>query len=172
MWDGAYSHTRTEQVIQGAIPSGGALTGALPIVPEGYCWYVERITAWSNGTMASTARLEIFVSQSETGPTSPDKTGRQDVAQGAVVGDSTSDENSPIYVGPGQNIVAQWTALTSGDKVSATFQIRVHELLRHRSGPRDRPVEGVVDPEKMAADGNPAADALQHTAALLADAIA
>ncbi len=168
MWDGAYHHTRTDLQLAGTIGSAGTAVDAIGSVPEGYCWYVERLTSYSNTANATTGKLEIFVSNNPNGPTAPDKTGREDVATGTSVQDSTSDQRSPIYLGPGQYLVAQWSALTQNDVVRVTSQIRVHELLRNRgpvTAPADHHDHGV---EKAAAAGN----ALHATAAIMADAVA
>lgn len=152
MWAGAYDHSRTDQQIAGAIVSAGTFSGYIGPVPQGYCWYVERETCYSNTAAATTATLlEIFVSANQTGPTSPDKTGRQDLT--VQVTNDISDNNCPIYVGEGMYLVAQWSGLSSGDKVAYSTQIRVHKLLHAKAGGQGRhEVHDTVSEEK-AGDG-------------------
>lgn len=167
MWDGVYVHTRVDQQIAGVIDSTGAFAGSLGPVPEGYCWYVERLTCQSNTAVASgpTTTLEIFVSTDITGPTSPDKTGRQDMT--LLPANDVSDQNSPIYVGPGMFLVAQWAGLTTGNRVRLTTQIRVHELMR-TLGAKMIPTDDVIV-DQPPDENKPGEDLLMTTLHELAD---
>lgn len=128
MEHGFYSHTFPGQYINAAVNASGLANGFLGPVPEGYCWYVERLTCWSNSSNNSTGILEIFVLQSQTPPNDNSRQGRQDVAVGNVVQNGVSDERSPIYVPAGHFLVASWSLLNSADQVALSCQIRVHKL--------------------------------------------
>lgn len=135
----------------GTIVAAGTFVDSLGPVPEGYCWYVERITCYSNDT-ATTGVFELFVIRGDTPPGKPDISGRQDVATGSVVLNGVSDEESPIHVPPGYTLVGSWSGLTSAKVVSASFQIRWNELETH-SAPRhhtqDHAAPLIVHPSQL-----------------------
>jgi hypothetical protein len=125
---GFYDHTESGMVIKAIANSSGIAQGYLGPVPEGYCWYVERESTWSTG---SAGECEIFVvttHQMPSGMTAAagDRAGRQDVS--LLASDDISDNNSPIFVGPGYYLVAFWTGLTNLDQVILSTQIVIHRL--------------------------------------------
>lgn len=127
---GFYDHHEPGMSIVATANASGVAQGFLGPVPQGYCWYVERMTSWSNTAATSGLLLEVFVQTvDDAAPTSAtvgNRTGRQDVSY--VVVNDISDNNSPIHVPEGYFLVAFWTGLTSGDKVELTTQIAVHLL--------------------------------------------
>jgi hypothetical protein len=127
MWNGYHFTTRPDEYINATIDSAGLAQGFIGPCPEGFCWYVERTTCYSNDT-ATTGILEVYSIRSEIKPSDTSKQGRQDVAVGAVVLNGVSDEASPIYIGPGYFVVASWSGLTAGKVVAMSMQIRVHKL--------------------------------------------
>ena len=154
---GYHHSTRSDQYIAATVASNGTATGFLGPVPEGFCWYVERLTAHSNTANSTTGKLEVYVQPFQAAPNDASKRGRQDFAIGTAVQDSASDENSPIYVGPGDYLVAVWSALTSGDLVSLSAQIRVHkiEIAAHREANGHHPHYLDQVPQQSALDAVP-----------------
>jgi hypothetical protein len=141
MWHGFYDHTRHDLQLAGAASSGGTFSDALGPVPLGYCWYVERWSAYSNSS-GSTLTLELYVASDKAGPVSPDKTGRVD--QTTSPKNAVGNLAAPIYVGPGNYLVAQWAGFTQNDLVRLSTQIRVHKLeiavaQRRRQPPLEQP---------------------------------
>ena len=127
MWNGYHVATRPDQYIAATVASTGLANGFIGPCPEGYCWYVDRITCYSNDT-ATTGVLELYSQSTGNVPNDTSKQGRQDVALGSVVLNGVSDENQPIYVGPSYFLVASWSGLTSGKLVALSAQIRWHKL--------------------------------------------
>ena len=129
MWAGIYENTYSDRYLNATVGSAGTANDNIGPCPEGFCWYVERLTCFSNTANATTGVLEIYAIPTPMVPNDNSKSGRQDVAVGTVVQNGVSDENSPIYLGPGMFLVASWTALTNGDLVAVSCQVRVHRLL-------------------------------------------
>jgi hypothetical protein len=125
---GFHHSTRSDQYIAATVAATGVAEGAIGPCPEGYCWYVERLSPHSNTANASTGLLEIFVRAINLSATDISRQARQDFYKGVDVQDSIHDMRSPIYVAPGQWLVARWSALTNNDLVSLASQIRVHKL--------------------------------------------
>lgn len=129
MRHGILDSVNSGQYITATANASGIAQGFIGPVPAGYCWYVERMTTWSNTSATTGLELEIFVLTSGTlgsnyTTTVGDRAGRQDLSTNAQ--DDVADENSPIYVGEGYYLVALWTGFTSGDKVQLSAQIAVH----------------------------------------------
>lgn len=129
---GFHYTTRTDQYIKATAATTGIAHGGLGPCPQGFCWYIERMTCWTNSSVTATTAaptLEIYVMQDGGGvPNDNSKQGRQDVAVGQIVFNAVSDERQPIYVGPGYKIEAVWTGLNTGDLVSLSLQVRVNKL--------------------------------------------
>lgn len=148
MWEGMYSHTWPGMIAPGQVPSGATtLVGVLGPCAEGNCWYVERVSFYSN-TSQGTPVLELYVVRGNQPPASAtDKAGRQDVeTTAATVKNGQRDYHSPIFVPPGYSLVASWSGLTAADVVQLNAQVRVHDLIRperHRHG-RSTPPELVT----------------------------
>jgi len=102
--------------------SGSAQT-ALGPCPEGYCWYVERIS--SHGPTAGT-KLDVDVADNNT---ANDPAWRMDFS--ATANDDIADEQQPIYVPAGHWLVFNWSGATSGDILKASVQYAVHQLDTH-----------------------------------------
>ena len=132
MEHGFHHTTRPDQYIHATAASTGIAHGGLGPCPQGFCWYIERMTCYSNSGVtvsATTPLLEIYVMQDGGGPPNDaSKQGRQDLAVGQVVINGVSDEHQPIYVGPGYKIEAVWTGMNSGDLCVVSFQQRVNKL--------------------------------------------
>lgn len=129
-WEGYYHDTRNGDYISQTVAADGTAGGHIGPCPEGFCWYVERLTCFQSGAaVATTAVLEFYVQSSNARPIDTSKQNRQDVALGTTVANGVSQELPPIYVGPGQMLKAVWTGLTSGDLVRVSSQIRVHKLI-------------------------------------------
>ncbi len=130
MWKGYISEVLVDRYCSGVIDSGGLANDALGPVPEGFCWYVERETFWSNTSSATNAVCEVFAQRSQNPPaaTGQDKQGREDVAVGTEVKNGAHDNAAPIYLGPGYFLVVSWSGLTQNDLVAFSSQIRVHRL--------------------------------------------
>jgi hypothetical protein len=127
---GFHSHTASGMAINATANASGLAQGFLGPVPPGYCWYVERMTTWSNST-ATNCELEIFAQADSQAPagfsaTVGDRTNRQDLS--VVAGDDVSDNIAPIYIGEGYYLVAIWTGLNSGDLATLSTQIAVHQI--------------------------------------------
>lgn len=127
---GFHSHTAPGMSILATANSSGIAQGFLGPVPPGYCWYVERMTTWSN-TAQTSPKVEVFVIQDSQIPstytaTVGDRSGRQDLSLTAA--NDISDEKSAIYVPETYCLVAFWTGLTSGDLAQLTAQVAVHQL--------------------------------------------
>ncbi len=127
---GFYDHHENQWLIRAVADSNGLAQGFLGPCSEGYCWYVERMTTWANASRTA-AVCEVFVQtanklQSSFSATVGDRTGRQDVSINAS--NDVADENSPIYVGPGQYLIAAWSGFTSGDLVELSVQAAIHLL--------------------------------------------
>ena len=110
--------------------SAGVAQDFIGPVSQGFVWYVERMTTWSNTAQAAPL-LEIFVLTTDTLPSSytatvGDRVGRQDLTLTAK--NDVADENSAIYVPEGYHLVGLWTGLTSGDAVQLSTQITVHRM--------------------------------------------
>lgn len=132
---GVLESTRPDQYIGATVASDGTATGYIGPCPEGFEWYVERMTCAQSGAgvSATTALLEIYVQQSQNAPGDASKQGRQDIAVGTAVANDVSDNLSPIVVPPGMFLVAYWTGLTSGDLVKLSTQIQVRRLVIERA---------------------------------------
>ncbi len=127
---GIIESTRPDQYINATVAATGGASGSIGPCPEGFEWYVERLTCSQSGAaVAATALLEIYVQAAPDAPLDASKQGRQDVSVGSVVKDGVSDQQSPIVVPPGYHLVAVWSALTSGDKVKLSSQIQVRRLI-------------------------------------------
>lgn len=114
-----------------SVVSGGTTAqGFLGPVPPGYCWYVEKWTAFGNH--ASTApTLELFVLTSQTVPaattaTVGDRAGRQDLT--LLANNAVMLSDNPIYVGENYYLVAFWSTVSQNDIMQATFQIATHQI--------------------------------------------
>lgn len=127
MWNGYHFTTRPDEYINATVDSTGLAQGYIGPCPEGFCWYVERMTCFSNDT-ATTGILEVYSIRSQIKPSDASKQGRQDVATGSTVLNGVSDQASPIYAGPGYFLVASWSGLTAGKVVALSMQIRVHKI--------------------------------------------
>lgn len=133
---GVLQQTRSDQYIAATIAADGTGRGAIGPCPEGFEWYVERLTCSQTGTTpAATALLEIYVLPTDLGQGTPDasKQGRQDVSVGTTLTANVSDQESPIVVPAGYYLVAYWTGLTSGDKVALSTQVQVRKLVLERA---------------------------------------
>lgn len=125
MWRaGVLDHVATELYI-GAVVVTAATTaqGYLGPVPQGYCWYVERMSSYSTTTQTS-PKLEISVQTGNLIPANWDRSSRADYTN--AVANDIADENNPIYVPGGNFLVAYWTGLVAGDAVMLGTQIAVH----------------------------------------------
>lgn len=130
MWKGYVSEVYVDRYMAATVDSGGLANDFVGEVPDGYCWYVERATFWSNGGTFTNAVAELFSQRSEKPPgaTAQNKQGREDVVVGTDVKNVARDYAAPVFVGPGYFLVVSWSGLTQNDLVAATFQIRVHRL--------------------------------------------
>lgn len=133
-WKGYIADVYSNRYIQALADSAGAAVGSLGACPEGFCWYVERTTCYSNAGEQAVPLLELYVLRSGSiAPGDLSKSGRQDVYSSILTGphnpkQGVHDYRSPIYVGPGYYLVAVWTALGSGSLGVLSSQIRVHRL--------------------------------------------
>lgn len=128
MYDGIYKDTWSDRYLAGTVGSDGTFQTALGPVPQGFCWYLERTTCWTDGSSLTNALLELYVQPGSSAPTDGSRRGRQDLAAGSTVANGVSDNASPVHLGPGMFLVASWSGLASGDHVQLSIQIRVHEL--------------------------------------------
>lgn len=145
-----YDHHEMGQEIIATANSSGIAQGFLGPCPEGYQWYVERYTNFSNTAKNSGVLTELFVLttqqlSSDWTQTVGSRAGRQDVTN---VVNQGGDNSSPICVPAGYFLVALWTGLNANDVTEVSTQIAVHQLLPVLSTPQDA-----------------AALALQHSAA-------
>ncbi|SRR5260221_336891 len=131
---GIIESSRPDQYIAATVAAGGGATGFLGPCPEGFEWYVERLTcAQSGAAVAATALLEFYVQLAQDAPSDASKQGRQDIAVGSSVANNVSDQNQAIVVPPGYFLVAVWSGLTSGDKVKVSSQMQVRRLILERA---------------------------------------
>lgn len=150
---GIIESTRPDQYIAAAVGSDGTATGAIGPCPEGFEWYVERLTCGQSGAaVATTALLEVYVQTTDTAPADESKQGRQDVASGSLVASNVSDENSAIVVQAGYFLVAKWSGLTSGDRVQLSTQIQVRRLVLEKTAARQHPHGLEHAPDRKAGD--------------------
>lgn len=130
-WKGYLVDVFPNRYRTGIANSAGQVTHSVGPVPEGYCWYLNNETLYSN-TSQSTATFELYVLRENGRPTDTTKAGRQDYTVGANVQNAANNIASPIYAGPGYYYVLVWTGLTSGDIVSWSGQILSHKLEAHQ----------------------------------------
>lgn len=135
MRPGVHAGYRPGDYISQTVGSTGTAQGAIGPCPDGYEWHVERITCYTNGTTTN-AVLEVYVLRTNDIPDDNSKSGRQDVAIGATVGNGISDQNSPIVVPAGYFLVAGWSGLTNGDVVRFSAQIEVRRTVMERTAGR------------------------------------
>ena len=88
-------------------------------VPEGFIWYVERVSVYCP---TSAAAVALYVSTSELGT---DLGSRADYTSAGA--NAIADEFNPIYLPEGYYLHVQWTAATSGDRCTSGVQYAVHE---------------------------------------------
>lgn len=140
---GFYDHHEPGRYIAATADSGGLAQGFMGPVPQGYCWYVERLTSWASAARANST-VELFVLPTNTvapgfTATVGDRAGRQDLVT-AAASNARLDESSPIFVGPGYHLVAFWAGFTSGDSLLVSAQVAIHKLdLVIPQGPVRRP---------------------------------
>lgn len=123
---------RPDNYISATANAAGVASGSIGPCPEGFCWYVERMTCFSDSA-ATAPILEVYVLPTNAAPSDASKQGRQDVATGTNVVNGVSDAASPIVVPAGYYLVAVWTALNSGDHGRLSTQIAVHALPAERA---------------------------------------
>jgi hypothetical protein len=115
----------------GVANAAGVATCFYGPTPEGYVWYVERLSSHAP-TQATT--LQVFASPDST---NTDPGYRADFSGAAA--DAISDETNPIYVPAGYYLVFRWAAATAGDVCVAAVQIAVHQLNpQYLMSPEDR----------------------------------
>jgi hypothetical protein len=113
--------------------SNGIAIGAYGPCPEGFCWYFERLSTYSN--TSGTPILEVYVvtAPNPAASTTGLRSRRLDYTpQGK---NDLMDEVNPIYVQPGYWLLAVWSTLTSGDLCTLSCQLRVHQLTRFDAAP-------------------------------------
>ncbi len=136
---GFFDHYRSSDYIQATASAGGIAQGALGPCPDGYVWYVERTTTWSNSS--GTPVCELFAWNDKTVPgtytaTVGSRGGRQDVTTAGK--NDVSDNKSPVVVQGGYYLVAFWSGLTQNDLVTLSAQICVHQLVvNYLTSPQD-----------------------------------
>ena len=131
MWKGYLTDVFSDRYKTGTANSSGQVTHSVGAVPEGYCWYLNRETLYSN-TTATAATFELYVLRANSRPTDTTKAGRQDYTTGTLLQNGVNDLAAPIYVGPGYFIVLVWSGLNQGDIVSWSGQILSHKLEAHQ----------------------------------------
>lgn len=157
MWrEGILDHTETELYITAQAASNGTTAqGYLGQVPMGYCWYIERLSAFSL-TSSTTAKLEVAVQSAPTIGLPWDRGSREDYTN--TPANDIADENNSIYVPEGYFFVAYWTGLNNSDVVLLGTQIAVH-LLNISQTPRQliqQVHESHVPPHTIIAEHDPA----------------
>lgn len=141
MYAGYFHNYRNEDIIRAAFGSDSNAQGSLGPVPQGYCWYIERYTtrvATTAGVItAATPLCEVAVlsDQAVSVIGTWDRAGRQDYTANGK--NDISDNESPLYAGPGQYLVAVWTTANSGEIAVLSCQIRVHQLEPYPLVPSD-----------------------------------
>ena len=164
---GIHETTRPDLYIAATADATGVAQGAIGPCPEGYEWYVERMTVSQSGAaVAAAATVEVFVVATDrlTGTTS--KQGRQDYAAGATnVAGSVSDAASPIVIPAGFFLVCYWTGLTAADKVQLSTQIEIRRLVLEKA----QHGRGTMRPEH---ESDPKAGDLHGTPVVVGDQVA
>lgn len=101
--------------------ASGIATAYYGPAPEGYCWYVERMS--TNAPTAAT-RLDVMVAP-EASFNDPAYYRTDFTLSGS---DAIADETQPPYVPAGYYLVFRWSGATSGDVCVASIQYAVHEM--------------------------------------------
>lgn len=132
MRDGIHHSWRPGDYITATVNAAGIASGSIGPCPEGYVWYVERLTCFSTDTVLTTGGLlEIYSIPTEDSPNDESKSGRQDVAVDVIVLNSVSDQRSPIIVPPGYYLVAKWSGFNAGNTNTLSAQIEVRKIVLH-----------------------------------------
>ncbi len=154
---GVVESTRPDMYIAASVASDGTAAGHIGPCPEGFVWYVERLTCFQSGAgVSSNALLEVYVLPVDSsGTLDASKQGRQDIAVGTDVRNDVSDQLSPVTVPPGYFLVAKWSGLTSADRVTLSSQIQVRRLVleRHQPGRHPHTMEHSPDTKATAMVG-------------------
>ena len=117
--EGIFDHHRPMEGKVAVANASGVATTFYGPVPEGYAWYVERLSTHAPTTNTA---CSIFVSAEAS---TSDPGFRADFT---AVADDIADEVNPIYLPAGYYLVVRWTGATSGDTCTASAQIAVHQL--------------------------------------------
>lgn len=124
---GLYDHHVPAQGITSKANTSGIATNVYGPVPEGYAWYVERISVHcpTDGAVADVHVILGTINQVAANA-ALDTSARVDHTEDGD--DAVADENSAVFVPAGYSLVVQWTSATSGDICVSAVQYAVHEL--------------------------------------------
>lgn len=128
---GVFDHTRPAEPKSGTANASGVASLFYGPCPEGYGWYIERISVH-----CPTAAAVAHVCVALTPLSAVDYGSRMDFTTGGA--DSIADESTAIYVPAGYSLSIIWTAATSADVCTASVQYAVHQLdPRYMMSPED-----------------------------------